>query len=827
MKIAWLSLDSGDDEFERFFRYLLVAWEQLYPVVLESPLGLLLRGQTPAREAVLSAFINAASELSEPTVFILDDYHLIENQAVHEALAFLIEHLPPMLHFVLASRGEPALPVARYRAHGETLELTAGDLRFLPQEARHYFTKSMDLALRNEEIDNLQTETEGWAAGLQLAALSLKHHRTETGKPAISGRQRFISDYLREDVLAYLPDETQRFLLQTSILDRLCGSLAATVTGVKNGQDILDSLERQALYLDPLDDRREWFRYHPLFAGFLQDELTRRFPDAIPELHQRAAGWFHEHDLPEQAFAHGIKSSSTEVVIAIIERNYIARLMAGEISVVQGWLGALPVAWQTQYPLIGIVQAGTLMVTGQFDACAQRLDEVEQLVLSSSDQPDMYRGKVTAMRCNVACFQNDLQKAETFASQARQFLAEDDLDFRAGIFGALGDTYRRNGLWKKAKDSYLKLLDFTNAPTFTVQEVHVYGALADLELRQGHLQKASQYWKKALDALQPRENWGQVPLPLSGWVYIRMGEIHYEWNELKSAWEYLSQGLERAELGGDARSLIVGNVLASRMKLTSGEHDLALNYLERARHYVEIAQFPYWISRFERYQVEFWLVQDKLRTAVLWSDKKLEEQTSNMGLENALAQLALARILIVKGDMPALEEALELLDPLLQKAEADGRNGIKIEVLTLQALDYEKRADRGSAMTALAHALQLAEPEGYVRLFADLGLPMAHLLQEARARGVMPDYAEKLLEAIGASLPLPDAADNALPEPLTPREKEIVELLAAGLTNREIAEKLVLSPQTVKKHAGNIYQKLGVSNRTQAVARARALAIID
>ena len=263
------------------------------------------------------------------------------------------------------------------------------------------------------------------------------------------------------------------------------------------------------------------------------------------------------------------------------------------------------------------------------------------------------------------------------------------------------------------------------------------------------------------------------------------------------------------------------------MKLTSGEYDLALNYLERARQHVEMAQFPYWNSRFERYQVEFWLVQDKLRTAVIWSDEMLDSQASKMGLENALAQLALTRVLVVKGDLPSLEEALALLDPLLQKAEADGRTGIEIEVLTLMALDYEKRADLGSAMTALAHALQLAEPEGYVRLFADLGLPMARLLQEARIRGVMPDYAERLLEAIGTSLPFPTAAKMVIPDPLTPREIEVVELLAAGLTNREIAEKLVLSPQTVKKHAGNIYQKLGVNNRTQAVTRARALAIID
>ena len=685
-------------------------------------------------------------------VFILDDYHLIENQAVHEALAFLIEHLPPMLHFVLASRGEPPLPVARYRAHGEMLELTAADLRFLPEESRHYLTDSMGLALKKEEIENLQAETDGWAAGLQLAALSLKHHQTGNRKPIVSGRQRFIADYLREDVLAHLPDETQRFLLQTSILDCLCGSLAETVTGEKNGQDILETLERQALFLMPLDDQREWYRYHPLFASFLQEELKRRFPDVIPELHQRAAGWYLHHNLPEQAFDHAIESQSADLVMKIIERYAIVRLISGEVLGVKGWLKALPEAWLGQYPMIGIVQAGIMMFTGQFDACSTFLDEVEKHALNRSDH-SANRGKVIAMRCSIACFQNDLSRAQAYASQALAFLAADDLDFRAGIYGALGDTYRRNGFWEKAKDSYLKLLDFTNAQGFHIQAVHVFGALADLELRQGHLQKAAGYWEKALAALRPRENWGHVPLPVSGWVYIRMGEILYEWNELERAWEYLSQGLERAELGGDARALIAGNLLASRMKLTAGERDLALNYLERARQHTEKAQFSYWISRFEQFQVELWLAQDKLRTAVQWSDEMLEDEESKMSPENDIAQLAVARVLIVKGDMPSLEKALALIHSLCQKAEADGRTGITIEALALQALDYEKRADIGSAMHALAHALQLAEPEGYVRLFADLGLPMALLLQEARTRDVMPDYVEKLLEAIGASLP--------------------------------------------------------------------------
>ena len=826
-RVAWLSIDREDDEFERCFRYLLTAWEQIHPIVLESPLGLLLSGQTPERKAVLSAFINAANDVSEPTVFVLDDYHLIEDRAIHEALTFLIDHLPPMLHFVISSRGEPPLPVARYRAHEEMLEFNATDLRFLSEEARHYFTKSMDLSLTIEELDSLQTETEGWIAGLQLVALSLKQRPIGSVKPIVSGRQRFIADYLREDVLTHLPYDSQRFLLQSSFLDRLCNSLVTTVTGVENGQDMLETLERHSLFLTPLDEQREWYRYHPLFADFLQAELKRRYPDAIPELYKRAASWYLVHGLPEQAFEYAIESQSAQLVIDIIERNFIARLMAGDVSVVKGWLEVLPVEWQAQYPIIGIAQAGILMVTGQFDACDRRLDEIEQLALNGSDHPDLLRGKVIAMRCNIACYQNNLQRAQAFASQALQFLAADDLDFRAGIYGSLGDTYRRNGLWKKAKNSYLKLLDFTNVPSFQVQAVHVYGALADLELRQGHLQKAAGHWKNALAALRPRENWGHVPLPLSGWVLIRMGEILYEWNELERAWEHLSRGLERAELGGDTRSLIAGYVLASRLKMTTGELDAALNYLERARPHVENTQFPHWISRFERLQVEIWLAQDRLRTAVQWSDEMIQDDAVKGRPESDVAQLEVARVLIVKGDIPSLEEALALIQSLHQKAEADGRTGIVIEALALQALAYEKRADIANAMNSLAQALRLAEPEGYLRVFLDFGRPMARLLQEAHSRDVMSDYVEKLLSAFGDALLLILPVGGILPDPLTIREMEILKLLSAGLSNREIAVELVISPETVKKHASNIYGKLGVGSRTEAAARARELELLD
>jgi LuxR family transcriptional regulator, maltose regulon positive regulatory protein len=367
-----------------------------------------------------------------------------------------------------------------------------------------------------------------------------------------------------------------------------------------------------------------------------------------------------------------------------------------------------------------------------------------------------------------------------------------------------------------------------HARTFQLQSAHTFGALADLDLRQGRLRDAAGYWRQALAAIKKRENWGRLlPLPAIGWLYIRMGELLYEWNELAEAWDHLSRGLERAELGGDVRAMIAGYLLAGRLQLTAGDTGAAEEYLERARPHVASAQFAPWTSRFEYFQLELWLAQDRLRAAVNWADEMLSGATLEERPESEIAQLAVARVLIVQGDPVSIERALSRLKQLLKAAEEEGRAGIQIEGLTLQALAQWRRGERANALTALEQALRLAGPEGYVRRFLDYGLPMARLLQEARSRAVMPDYVEKLLAAYEVDLTSLAPAEPALPEPLTPREQEVLALLVAGLTNHEIGEVLVISPQTVKKHAGSIYGKLGVHSRTEAAARARELDLLD
>jgi LuxR family maltose regulon positive regulatory protein len=421
---------------------------------------------------------------------------------------------------------------------------------------------------------------------------------------------------------------------------------------------------------------------------------------------------------------------------------------------------------------------------------------------------------------------NDLREAQVYADRALRDLPDEDLGFRPLIYGALGDSYRQHGQWDEAKACYLKALSFPEAPIIRIESAHVFGALADLALRQGHLREAAGHWSKALAAIQDRENWGRLPLPLIGWVNLRVGELHYERNELVDAGDHLLRGLERAELGGDVRALIAGYLLAGRLKLAEGDIAEAAEYLERARPLVEETPFPDWTSRFERLRLDLWLAQDRLRAAVTWADKMLASGALEERPESEVAQLALARALIVKGDASAIERATALLSRLLQAAEAEGRAGVQVETLALQAVAHRSSGNQARAMVVLESALRLAAPEDYVRLFADLGLPMVRLLQEARSRDVMPDYVARLLAACGSDPTTPVSGTGAMPEPLSMREQEVLRLMTAGLTNREIAEILSISAETVKKHTGSIYGKLGVRGRTEAAARARDLDLL-
>jgi len=377
--VAWFTVEEADNDPERFFRYLLAAWGTTQPDVMQSQLGILLSAMAPDMAAVQAAFVNVANDISRHTAVVLDDYHLIDNPILHNTIAFLLDHIPPKLHFVLAGRGEPPLPLARYRAMGAMLELQTRELRFLPEEANTFLNQEMGLDLTLQDVGQLQEKLEGWIVSLQLVALSMKQGLLQTNELVVSGRQRFIADYLHEDVLNHLPEDSRQFLLQTSILDRLCGSLCTAVTDHTNAQQMLETLEQEDLFLVPLDDKREWFRYHHLFADFLQEALKQRDEDTAV-LHRRAARWYLTHDLPEQAYRHALAGDDVELVIRVFERYVQPMLIGGELKSLNRWLESLPETWHADHPIIDLFQTGFLLFTGQLEASLRHVELVEHLI---------------------------------------------------------------------------------------------------------------------------------------------------------------------------------------------------------------------------------------------------------------------------------------------------------------------------------------------------------------------------------------------------------------------------------------------------------------
>ena len=840
LPVAWLSLEAEDNDPTRFLSYLIAALQTLDAQLGTTALALLRTPQPPPPEAVLAVLTNDLIERGEGDVaLVLDDYHVITADPIQRGMTFLLEHLPPQLHLVLATRADPPLPLARLRARGQLCEVRTADLRFGTAEASAFLQAVMGLDLPAEAITTLQNRTEGWIAGLQLAALSLQG-RTDVSRflAAFSGTHRYVLDYLSEEVLARQPAPVQQFLLHTCLLERLRGPLCDAVTEQEGSQAMLEALERANLFVVALDDERGWYRYHHLFAEVLRSHLQQREPTLVPKLHQRASAWYDQHDLPAEAVQHALLIPDFELAARLIESIALPAALTGHLSTVLGWLNALPEAQVQTRPFLCIYHAGLLMLTNQSEAAESRLRDAERGIQAEmpAEQAQTIQGWVLALRGTIAGFAGNMLYAASLARQALELLPEMEVIPRVTATLAVPPPYEEHGDVTLATEHEVAVGHaFISTSGIPFASMSSLARLARLHVLQGRLHQAATY--EELERGIPRPEVLQAAFG-SIFYCFDLGDLLREWNELDAAKRHLLQGMALVNEPRAAEPVVVtrGYIALARLEQARGNTYEALATLDALAQLVERRHFAaHLVAQVAAARAQLELAQGNLAAAIRWVDSSgLSTGDDDLRYPREGEYLILARVRIAQARsdpaVPLLQDVLRLLDRLLRDAEAKARVNSVLEILVLRALALEVQSERTGSLSTLERALVLAAPEGYIRLFVDEGPPMLALLRQAHTRSRVPGYVATLLSVFGEqnasdflfSSPYPDS----LLESLTGRERDVLHLLLEGASNREIARRLVLSVNTVKRHVYNLCGKLGVQSRTQAIARARTLNLL-
>lgn len=845
--VTWLSLDEADNDPTRFWTYIIASLQQIRPDLGAGALALLQSPQAPPIPSILTALINDIVAFPDAFCLVLDDYHLIEFQPIHEAVAFLVAHLPANMHLVLTTRVDPPLPLARLRSRHKLLELRANDLRFTADEAAKFLNRVMGLNLSAEEIAALEARTEGWIAGLHIAALSMQGRQDVQGFiQTFSGSHRHILGYLAEEVLNQQPVGTLNFLLQTSILERLCGPLCDAVTGDSVGQEILENLELANLFITPLDDEGKWYRYHHLFSEVLQARLRQSQPDLVAELNRRASEWHEANDLLNEAVRHSLAAGDVLRAGDLIDRERWTLLGRGEANTLRSWLDELPVEVVSERPGLNIAYAWIFSLLEQVEAIEPRLQKAETALAANgskgsnqvAESTDALRGEIATLRAGIARTQSDIPRAIELCRDALKLLPEDDTLMLGFATYFLGHGERRSGRMPAAEQAFLKATSLGLQSDNLLLALYALANLSNVQITMGRLREAAETSQRILQITSKR---GRQAWPVAGLAHYGLSQLHYEWNDLDTAERYSRLGIESGQRGGligleiSCRS-VLGFTLQARHDLNGADQMLQKIAAIRQRHH-----HPVTTARAEAWEARLRLRQGRSEQAARWAETcGLQVNDTVLPYAREIEYLTLARVLLAQGRSRSV---LELLDRLLQAAESDQRAGSLIQILVLQALARPKQDDFPGALEALERALALAEPGGYVRTFLDEGEPMRLLVDDFRLAiaGHKPEnirlsrYVDRLLSAFaGAGLEsmhdptsAQQLATSTLVDPLSDREVEVLHLIRAGFNNREIAEQLVIAKSTVKSHINNLYGKFGVHSRTQAIAFARDLGLFS
>ncbi len=837
---AWLSLDDGDSDPILFLTYLVAALRTIAPAIGAGVSGVLQSPQPPT-DAILTALLNEIAALPDDIILVLDDYHAINAASVDATLAFLIEHLPPRMHLVIATREDPPLPLARLRARGRLTELRAADLRFTASEAAAFLNRSMGLDLSPEDIAALEERTEGWIAGLQLASLSLRGHQDVPGFiQAFAGDHRYIADYLVEEVLQHQSEDVRNFLLHTAILDRLSGPLCDAVTGREGGNARLAALERGNFFVVPLDDTRRWYRYHHLFAEVLTAHLRAEQPDQLSTLHQRASAWYEQHGSAANAIRHALAAADFARAAALVELAWPDMRRSRQEATFLGWLKALPDALLHYRPVLSVVYAHGLLASGEFAGVEDRLRDAERWLVTTADgsaRPDTpaagmvvvdqeaFRGlpgSIAIARAGQALARGDMPGTVKHARRALDLIPEDDYFRRGGAAAILGLASWTGGDLEAAHRSYAAGMASLQRAGHITDAIGGALALADIRIVQGRLREAMRTYEQGL-RLAPEQ--GVPVLRGTADMYVGMSDIYRERDDLTAATQHLLRSKELGEHIGFPQNPYRWRVAMARIREARGDPDGALELLDEAeRRYV--GDFYPNVRPVAAMKARMWAAQGKVGEALDWARERGLSADDDLSYLREFEHITLARVFLAQYELDradrSIQEVMGLLARLLEAAEAGGRAGNAIEILVVQALAHQTQGDIPAALVPLERALTLAEPEGYVRMFVGEGPPMATLLQAAATHRIAPSYVRQLLAAFGKAGERSPVKQDLI-EPLSERERDVLRLLRGDLSGPDIARALMVSPNTMHTHTKNIYSKLGVGTRRAAVRRAGEL----
>ncbi len=868
IRFSWLSLDEGDNDLVRFLTYMAAAFKELVP----ASAGIDLPDEStpteiPTVERFLNDLINRLATGGEyPLGLILDDYHLIESLDVHYALNYLIEHLPPALHLILITRSDPPLHLARLRARGEMVEMRQSDLRFSPNEAATFFEQSRNLLLSTDQVELLTARTEGWIAGLQMAALALQSE-LEAAQPQsfknffkdFSGNSRFVLDYLMEEVLAGQPPEIQSFLLRTSILNRMCAPLCdVLMTGVynrQNSQQILETLEHANLFILSLDSQRQWYRYHHLFGELLHQRLETICPDEVAGLHRQASRWFEANGYLSDAIEHALAAiragadaaEDIEHTVDMVEAAAEPSLSRGEVATFAHWMDALPDELVRKRPYLCIYHALSMLLVsgGSRERIEQRLED------ANKHQDDIaLQNAVIIIQSFVAGFRGSVQNYSRVPDDILSSLAERKRFLHSLVVAlqSITEAYFTDVSFstRQMEEASHFCRESGNWMAYALVRTQV----GDLLAFQGKLRAANAEYEQILSTISSDP---LQPFPVAGMAYIGKANILREWNDLDAAVEHLNKGLALLKKWGEYNVMDYHTIMA-RLLQSRGESEAALEQIHLASRLAQKFDLSFFDDRYvDTCRAYLWIMQGKLPAANRWAhDSHLERPIAEL-LDWQLPEnyslieiylyemelLTLARLRLAEGQATLVIQLCSKLSLLFKKQSFERS---LLESLILHSLALATIADMDNAHLILEQALALAEPEGFIRIFLDEGPAMAHLL--ANVHPLIKDehlvlFVSHLLEAFNSPaaiafspngkmniLPFAESRTTSASDILSERECEVLKYLAAGLSNQQIAVKMVIALSTVKTHVHSIYQKLGVTNRALAATRARELNLL-